>query len=102
VEALEARSQAQEAERQALAAQRHAPAEEHPTATSAASATSPGVGSDSAPRAQAAAGAPETQPSPLQGAAQTAAERPEVLVGAAFVGAFLFARILRAITGDDD
>jgi hypothetical protein len=30
-----------------------------------------------------------------------ASEHPERLVGAAFAGAFLFARILRAITSDD-
>jgi hypothetical protein len=68
------------------------------------------VGSTSAPRAQAAASAPSTSTStstppssPTQsGLAATAQEKPEVLVGAAFAGAFLFAKILRAITSSDD
>ena len=71
---------------------------------------SPGVGSTSAPRAQAAAAAPSStsssQPSqpaqPASGLAATANDKPEVLVGAAFAGAFLFAKILRAITSSDD
>jgi hypothetical protein len=62
--------------------------------------SSPGVGSTSAPRAQAAAAAPE--PPPSAPAAQSAAERPEVLVGAAFAGAFLLARLIRAATSSDD
>jgi hypothetical protein len=65
--------------------------------------TSPGVGSTSAPRAQAAAGSPSpprSEPSPAAGG--IAEDRPEVLVGAAFAGAFLFAKILRAMTSRDD
>jgi hypothetical protein len=62
------------------------------------------VGSTSAPRAAAAAGAPE--PSRPQGLAEgetpPLTDRPEVLVGAAFAGAFLLARLIRAATSSDD
>lgn len=64
--------------------------------------TSPGVGAETPPRAQAAAAegasaAGETRPQdrvePL-----APGERPEVLVGAAFAGAFVFAKLLKRIS----
>ena len=61
------------------------------------------VGAQTSPRAaaSAAAGATAARP-PATGAADVpVTERPEVLVGAAFAGAFLFARILKAVTSDD-
>jgi hypothetical protein len=64
------------------------------------------VGSPSTPRAQASAGAASSSPqpsdSPLSGFAATANEKPEILVGAAFAGAFLFAKIFKAITSSSD
>jgi hypothetical protein len=102
-EALDARAKAQEAERQAHAAQRAAP--DQPTETSTASIISPGVGSTTAPRAQAAASQAQTEPRAgydAHGDGQTASERPEVLIGAAFAGAFLLARLIRAATSSDD
>ena len=62
--------------------------------------SSPGVGSDSDPKAAAAAAAgsraaPERRP--RRRARRRRPEKPELLVGAAFVGAFLFARILKRI-----
>jgi hypothetical protein len=65
--------------------------------------TSPGVGSQTAPRAAAAAAKPEREaPAAVAQGGTQGADRPEILIGAAFAGAFLFARILRAITSDDD
>ena len=70
---------------------------------SAATITSPGVGSGDEPRAAAAASAgaraterPSDRP-PLDTAAQKAQDKPELLVAGAFVGAFLFAKILKKI-----
>jgi len=105
-EALDERAKAQEAERLALESARQAPdAGAQPTRTSSASVVSPGVGSTSAPRAAASAAAPKAlgaAPSPDGGGGEVPlTERPEVIAGAAFAGAFLFARILRAITSDD-
>jgi membrane protein involved in colicin uptake len=104
-EARREREQAHEAGRLAQETARDAPESPvaAPRATSGGAVTSPGVGSTTAPRAQAAAGAPGTQTTgPASGVAATAEDRPEILVGAAFAGAFLFAKLLRAITSSDD
>jgi len=100
-EADHARKEADEAERLRLEADERSPDTE-PSKVSAASLTSP-VGAQTSPRAaaSAAAGATAARP-PATGAADVpVTERPEVLVGAAFAGAFLFARILKAVTSDD-
>ena len=102
-EALEARAKAQEAERLAHEAQRHAPTiAERPTQTSTASVTSPGVGSPERPARR--RGCRRARPPAVTAApaAPSAMERPEVLVGAAFAGAFLLARLIRAATSSDD
>jgi hypothetical protein len=72
-----------------------------PAATvSGANVASPGVGTTTDPKAAAQAAGP----APSRAAAYTPAppepslaERPEVLAGAAFAGAFLVARILKSI-----
>jgi hypothetical protein len=62
---------------------------------SGAAVSSPGGGSD--PKAAAAAGAgSQARPAP-PGARVEGPEKPELYVAAAFVGAFLFARILKRI-----
>jgi hypothetical protein len=63
---------------------------------SGAGVASPGVGATSEPNAQAAARGPGSatiadEPSPA------ATQRPEVLIGGAFVGSFVLARILKRI-----
>jgi hypothetical protein len=65
---------------------------------SGARVTSPGVGSTSDPDAAAAAG-DGTASLPFPGADKLpeAAQRTEVLVGAAFAGSFVLARILKRI-----
>ena len=55
------------------------------------------MGSDTDPRAAAAAAAPRAAGRPRAPPAAGALERPEVLVGAAFAGAFLLARILKRL-----
>lgn len=59
---------------------------------SGASVTSPGLGGATDPKAAASANAPR-----LPGAAPDPVEKPEIYVGAAFVGGFLFAKILKRI-----
>ena len=66
---------------------------------SGAAVTGPGIGSETAPKSAAAAAAgssaqhgPRPGPPPRQDP-----EKPELYVAAAFVGAFLFARILKKI-----
>ena len=63
--------------------------------------TSPGVGSDQRAARRSRGGRPERRRRPRP-PRQSAAERPEVLVGAAFAGAFLLARLIRAATSSDD
>jgi hypothetical protein len=63
---------------------------------SGARVASPGVGSATDPDAQAAA-AHGTAAFPGSDRLPEAAQRPEVLVGATFAGAFIFARILKRI-----
>jgi hypothetical protein len=67
---------------------------------SGATLTGAGVGAESAPHAQAAAAAGSTaQPEPPARPAPTSPDdRPELLVGAAFAGAFLFAKLLKRVT----
>jgi hypothetical protein len=61
---------------------------------SGAAVASPGVGAD--PRAAAAA-ADRQASSPVGDESPALGERPEVLIGAAFAGAFVFARVLKRL-----
>jgi hypothetical protein len=63
---------------------------------SGAGVASPGVGATSDPNAQAAARGPGANATATADA-PAAAQRPEVLIGAAFVGSFVVARILKRI-----
>jgi hypothetical protein len=85
-----------EADRQRAAADQAAP-QERPT-VSGARVASPGAGSAGDPAAHAAAADGTTSP-PFPGADKLpeSAQRTEVLVGAAFVGSFLVARVLKRI-----
>jgi predicted lipid-binding transport protein (Tim44 family) len=75
------------------------------TQTTAAGATvsgadvvSPGIGTATDPKAAAqAAGPGPARPAAAAHHPQAVTERPEVLVGAAFAGAFVVARILKSI-----
>ena len=67
---------------------------------SGAAVTAPGVGSETAPKSAAAAAAGSRAQPQAGGPAPPTVEgpeKPELYVGAAFVGAFLFARILKKI-----
>jgi hypothetical protein len=55
------------------------------------------VGATSDPNAQAAARGPGASAAAAADDGPGAAQRPEVLIGAAFVGSFLVARILKRI-----
>jgi hypothetical protein len=68
---------------------------------SGAAVAAPGIGIDSDPKAAAAAGADSQArpaPAPRGGVAVEGPDKPELQVAGAFVGAFLFARILKKIT----
>jgi hypothetical protein len=58
---------------------------------------SPGLGSNTDPNAAAAASQGGAGPSSAPVGGSTATDRPEVLVGAAFAGAFVFAQILKRL-----
>ena len=85
-EAERARAQAAEAEKVREAG-----------TVSGAGVASPGVGSTSDPNAQAAARGPGSTTFAGGDDAPPATQRPEVLIGAAFVGSFVVARILKRI-----
>jgi translation initiation factor IF-2 len=73
-------------------------AERERSAVSGATVGSPGVGSATDPNAAAAAASGATAGGfPGADKLPPAAQRPEVLVGAAFVGSFLVARVLKRI-----
>ncbi len=96
------RKAAERAKEAAAAAERarESASEREDTTVSGATVAGPGVGASSTPRTQAAAapgataadGAPAGD-SPLPAAAQ----RPEVMAGAAFGGAFILARVLKRL-----
>jgi hypothetical protein len=98
VAAQAAREQADKAQAaaQAEAERRRA---EAVSSVSGASVSSPGIGASTPPHAAAAANAPWPQPGAAAGgSAETPlTERPEVLIGAAFVGSFIFARVLKRL-----
>jgi hypothetical protein len=83
--------QAELAEELAVTDERRAA--EQKASVSGAAVASPGAGSD--PKAAAAAAAARTAPGRAD--AVEGPEKPELYVAAAFVGAFLFARILKKI-----
>jgi hypothetical protein len=91
-EADRMRAQADEAAKARAAAEARAP-----HTISGASVASPGVGSHTDPDAAAAAGHGAAGGFPGADRLPTAAQRPEVLAGAAFGGAFILARILKRI-----
>jgi translation initiation factor IF-2 len=92
-EAERAREQAGAAAEQA----RTAPAGQRDTAVSGAAVSSPGVGSDPKAAAVAASRVEPATAAPRSGEPVEDPDKPELYVGAAFVGAFLFARILKRI-----
>ena len=76
----------------------HEAAERERAAVSGATVASPGVGTTTDPNAAAAAAEGATAGGfPGADKLPAAAQRPEVMVGAAFVGSFLVARILKRI-----
>jgi hypothetical protein len=89
-----ARAQADE-EAAAARARADEAAARQTSSVSGAAVSSPGIGSETPPHAAAAASA--QWPRPQAGAADSLTERPEVLIGAAFAGAFIFARVLKHI-----
>jgi hypothetical protein len=66
---------------------------------SGADVASPGIGTGTDPKAAAVAAgpAPVRRPAAAHHHPQAVTERPEVLAGAAFAGAFVAARILKSI-----
>jgi hypothetical protein len=65
---------------------------------SGAHVASPGIGTTTEPKAAAQAAGPAPSPPALPaGSSQALTERPEVLAGAAFAGAFVAARILKRL-----
>jgi septal ring factor EnvC (AmiA/AmiB activator) len=64
---------------------------------SGAGVASPGVGATSDPNAQAAARGPGSTTTFATDDSPPATQRPEVLIGAAFAGSFIVARILKRI-----
>lgn len=96
-EADRERAEADDAERKRRETADRAPAGP-PNTVSGSSVAAPGLGSGTDPNAAAAAQRSSTAGSFAAGGAGSAgADRPEVLVGAAFAGAFLFARILKRL-----
>ncbi|HET8953366.1 MAG TPA: hypothetical protein VFN44_22780, partial [Solirubrobacteraceae bacterium] len=67
-----------------------------PPSVSGAGVASPGIGSGTDPGAAAAA-ARGSSASSSGGAAGGASDRPEILIGAAFAGAFIVARVLKRL-----
>lgn len=96
-EARRAREQAGNAER--LKVESSTPAKEAPATVSGANVMSPGLGSDTDPAvaASAAGGSAYRAPVEKETGEGSPFDRPEVLAGAVFVGAFLFARIFKRL-----
>jgi hypothetical protein len=65
---------------------------------SGAAVSSPGIGATTPPHADAAANAPGPQPAYGGAPSETPlTERPEFLIGAAFAGSFILARVLKRL-----
>ena len=99
--AEKAAQDAQAAREQADTAQAEAErrSDEAVSSVSGASVTSPGIGGSTPPHAAAAANAPGSRPaSGVDTSSETPlTERPEVLIGAAFAGSFILARVLKRL-----
>src|SRR4051794_6249194 len=69
------------------------------SSVSGASVTSPGIGASTPPHAAAPANAPGSRPALGAGASSETplTERPEVLIGAAFAGSFILAKVLKRL-----
>jgi hypothetical protein len=88
-----AREQADQA-----AAEAERRAAESVSSVSGAAVSSPGIGASTPPHVAAAANAPGFQPVGAGPSSETPlTERPEVLIGAAFAGSFIFARVLKRL-----
>ncbi|MBE2318137.1 hypothetical protein DVA67_019300 [Solirubrobacter sp. CPCC 204708] len=96
-EARRAREQAGNAER--LAVKGSTPGKEPPAAVSGASVMSPGLGSETDPAAAASAAGAYRPPveAPRAGGEPGPLDRPEVVAGLVFAGAFLAARIFKRL-----
>jgi hypothetical protein len=97
-EAEQARRHAAETER--LRRETAAPAPQRAATLSGANVTSPGLGSETDPSAAASAsvgGSTARRPPAAAPAAPGPLERPEVMAGIAFGGAFVLARILKRV-----
>lgn len=96
-EARKAREQAGAAER--LKMQTSPPAQERPATVSGANVMSPGIGIETDPAAAASAAGAYRPPvqAPRAEGEESPLDRPEVLAGAVFVGAFLAARIFKRL-----
>jgi hypothetical protein len=96
-EARKAREQAGAAER--LKVKSSTPAKEAPATVSGANVMSPGLGSDTDPAVAASAAGGSAYRPPVEAAPGEPGpfDRPEVLAGAVFVGAFLAARIFKRL-----
>ena len=96
-EAAKAREQATAAER--LAVQSSMPGRQAPATLSGANVMAPGLGTQTDPATAAAAHAGGSRPEPaaLPAGQESALDRPEVLAGIVFAGAFLAARIFKRL-----
>jgi hypothetical protein len=96
--ALAAQAAREQADRaQAEAERRRADAV---SSVSGASVASPGIGAETPPHVAAATNAPGSGPAAVAAGGATEpplTERPEVLIGAAFAGSFILARVLKRL-----
>jgi hypothetical protein len=98
--ALAAQAAREQADRAAQAAAEAARSRaETVSSVSGAAVSSPGIGASTPPHAAAAANAPGPQAGVAAGASSETplTERPEVLIGAAFAGSFILARVLKRL-----
>ena len=93
--ALAAQITREQADKAAAEADRQRAAQ--PSSVSGAAVTSPGIGADTPPHAAAAASAHWPRQAGAAGGATSVTDRPEVMVGAAFAGAFILARVLKRL-----
>jgi hypothetical protein len=96
-EARKARDQAGNADR--LAAESAKPGRKAPASVSGANVMSPGLGSETDPAVAASAAGPAAYRAPVEKAPgeEGPLDRPEVLAGVVFAGAFLVARIFKRL-----
>jgi hypothetical protein len=92
-----ARREAEQSSRGREQAERRDPQAGVPHSVSGASVASPGIGSNTDPNAAASAARGATAGSPGSPSSPPMSDRPEIMVGAAFAGAFVFARVLKRL-----